>query len=165
MKGVSEVIAIILILMIVIALSALAYTWFSGIFASMTASAGTAVTTTTQAMQTQFNLESAGNTSTNAIRFIIRNTGTQPFNCSDTKISVYIDGTKVIATRVGVTDNWCPAACGAGGCMMPGGYKAVYAVTFSVTGCTALPGTSANTIKAFIETGLANSAYISCSPA
>lgn len=31
MKGISEVIAIILILMIVIALSALAYTWFSGI--------------------------------------------------------------------------------------------------------------------------------------
>ena len=59
MKGVSAVIAIILILMIVVALAALAYTWFTGIFASMTQTAGTAVTSTTGAMATQFRLESA----------------------------------------------------------------------------------------------------------
>ena len=35
MKGVSEIIAIILILMIVIALAALAYTWFSGIYKAL----------------------------------------------------------------------------------------------------------------------------------
>jgi flagellin-like protein len=36
MKGVNEIIAIILILMIVIALAALAYIWFSGIFRQLT---------------------------------------------------------------------------------------------------------------------------------
>ena len=79
MKGVSEVIAIILILMIVIALAALAYTWFSGIFASLTGTAGTAVTTTAQAMNTQFIIESAkqGTPTSSDIRFYIRNTGQQ----------------------------------------------------------------------------------------
>jgi flagellin-like protein len=76
MKGISEVIAIILILMIVIALAALAYTWFSGIFASLTGTASTSITQTTQQMQAQFILENAKNNSaTPFVTLTIRNTG------------------------------------------------------------------------------------------
>jgi len=130
MKGVSEVIAIILILMIVIALAALAYTWFSGIFASMTGAAGTAVTTTTQAMATQFQLESAKQ-STTTINFYMRNTGTQTIDLS--KVAVYSGdspltcagcaSTLTAGMRSGViTANGAPACttCSGGVCMISG---------------------------------------------
>ena len=61
MKGVSEIIAIIMILMIVVALSALAYTWFSGVFSSLTGGAQTSVETTTGAMGVNFRIETAKN--------------------------------------------------------------------------------------------------------
>ena len=59
MKGVSAVIAIILILMIVVALAALAWTWFSGIFSSLTETAETSVTATAESMAQNFVIESA----------------------------------------------------------------------------------------------------------
>ena len=87
--------------MIVIALSALAYTWFSGIFASMTASAGTAVTTTTNAMQVQYMLESAPQVGT-LIGAYLRNTGTQIIDC--TKVACYVNDVLANAS-CGVTTN------------------------------------------------------------
>jgi flagellin-like protein len=90
MKGVSEIIAIILILMIVIALAALAYTWFSGIFATLTGTASTSITQTTQQMQAQFRLEAASYTgSTDTMSFTIRNTGSKTFDA--TKSSLFVD--------------------------------------------------------------------------
>jgi FlaG/FlaF family flagellin (archaellin) len=92
MKGVSAVIAIILILMIVVALAALAYTWFTGIFTSLTESTGTAVTSTTGAMATQFVIENAACDDTGAydlVDVVVRNTGTADINT--TAFSTYIN--------------------------------------------------------------------------
>lgn len=83
MKGVSEIIAIIMILMIVIALSALAYTWFSGIFSELISVAGTSLTRSSKSMATQFTIESATyNASAGTVYVSVRNTGTQGFNAT-----------------------------------------------------------------------------------
>jgi len=93
MKGVSEIIAIILILMIVVALSALAYTWFSGIFTSLTTTTSNATTTTASAMSTNFRIEMAKNITGLAtccnISVVIRCLGTTPIDL--TKISAYVN--------------------------------------------------------------------------
>ncbi len=106
MKGVSAVIAIILILMIVVALAALAYTWFTGIFATLTQTAGTAVTTTTGQMATQFRIEAASCTGTcvagETVSFTIRNTGTQTFDRELT--DAYVDGIHYEPTPTGSGD-------------------------------------------------------------
>jgi flagellin-like protein len=108
MKGVSEIIAIILILMIVVALAALAYTWFSGIFSSLTATTSNATTSTSSAMTTNFRIEIAknqtslptgataicsGGTSCN-FSVTIRGLGTTPIDV--TKISAYINDSPAI---------------------------------------------------------------------
>jgi len=142
MKGVSEVIAIILILMIVIALAALAYTWFSGIFATMTGAAGTAVTTTTQAMATQFQLESAKESGT-TITFFMRNTGTQTIDLS--KVAVYSGDSPLVCSagcastltagmRSGATTATGAPACAtcSGGTCMISGKPAMLRVTLGV---------------------------------
>ena len=103
MKGVSSVIAIILILMIVIALAALAYTWFSGVFASLTATAAGAVSTTTQQMVTQFTIDMVRNTSTTAVTAYIRNIGTTDIDCLS--IAASVSDIKYTATPSGCTSN------------------------------------------------------------
>ena len=91
MKGVSEIIAIILILMIVIALAALAYTWFSGTFSSLTGTASTSVSQTTGAMASSFKIEAAKNMSATNNSVTIRNTGTTAIDL--TKMSAYMSET------------------------------------------------------------------------
>ena len=92
--------------MIVVALAALAYTWFTGIFAGLTESTGTAVTQTTTGMGYSFTIENAyceadgcgaGN---DCIRTTIRNTGTEPIDASG--IQVYIDN-DLVANNAGGT--------------------------------------------------------------
>jgi flagellin-like protein len=95
MKGISEIIAIILILMIVIALAALAYTWFSGIFNQLTTTAGSSVTQTANAMGTQFKIENLKSVSPTQINATIRNLGTQSVNL--TGVGAYYDGTPATA--------------------------------------------------------------------
>jgi flagellin-like protein len=70
MKGVSEVIAIILILMITISLAGLAYMFMSTTMSDVTSSAGSTVDTTTSSMLTSFTIESM---SSNVL--YVRNTG------------------------------------------------------------------------------------------
>jgi flagellin-like protein len=89
MKGVSAIIAVILILMIVVALAALAYTWFTGIFTSLTGGAQTAISSTTTALGTNFRIESAKNTSATVVTVMTRNVGTVDLDM--TKLSAYID--------------------------------------------------------------------------
>jgi len=89
MKGVSEIIAIILILMIVVALAALAYTWFSGIFTSLTATTSNATTSTTNAMTTNFRIEVAKFLANNNVTVTIRCLGTTPLDL--TLLSAYIN--------------------------------------------------------------------------
>jgi flagellin-like protein len=85
MKGVSEIIAIILILMITISLAALAYTWFSGIFSEIMDAAGSLLTSSSKTMATQFKVDNALYVaSDNIIYASIRNTGNQNFDASKT---------------------------------------------------------------------------------
>jgi len=142
MKGIESIIAIILILMIVIALAALAYTWFSGVFANLTGTVGTSVTTTTNAMATQFRIEAARYDSTYVgTNVTIRNTGTQNINVS--KSSTYIGGK--YETFSGVTTTT----------LTPGNVATIYKITNSSAACSAI-------ISVTIETGISDSRTISC---
>jgi FlaG/FlaF family flagellin (archaellin) len=168
MKGIESIIAIILILMIVIALAALAYTWFSGIFASMTGTASTAVTSTTNEMATQFRIESVKYIPALYTEVAIRNIGTQNINASTGstgQIAFYIDGTSQVAfsgvnTLVSCTS--CSGTCtgstlpGPIACnILPGGV-AVYRPTTTAPTC----GTSI--IKVTIGAGTTDTRTISC---
>jgi len=82
MYGVSEVIAIILILMITISLAGLAYMFMSTTMSDVTASVGSTVDTTTSSMLTSFTIESI-----NQNHIYIRNTGQNAL----TSLSVYVN--------------------------------------------------------------------------
>lgn len=82
MHGVSEVIAIILILMITISLAGLAYMFMSTTMADVTASAGSTVDSTTSNMMTTFKIESM---SLNKV--YLRNTGQNALS----SLSVYVN--------------------------------------------------------------------------
>ena len=91
MKGVSAVIAVILILMIVVALAALAYTWFTGIFSSLTETAGSSIEGTTESMSKQFSLDSVTcNSAGTNVQIAIRNTGDGSLNAS--QVALYYNG-------------------------------------------------------------------------
>jgi flagellin-like protein len=83
MKGVSEVIAIILILMITISLAGLAYMFMSTTMSDVTSSAGSNVNTATSSMITSFVIDSM-----DAAKIYIRNTGQSALD----NLSVYIGG-------------------------------------------------------------------------
>jgi FlaG/FlaF family flagellin (archaellin) len=147
MKGIESIIAIILILMIVIALSALAYTWFSGIFASLTGTASTAVTSTTNAMTTQFRIEAAkfsGSVATGT-NVTIRNIGTQSFNGSS--VAPYIGGQ--YSSYTGITSGTAN--------ILQGGSAVIYAI---INQTPIICGTT--TVMVTIGTGLTDSRTISC---
>lgn len=82
MKAVSEVIAIILILMITISLAGLAYLFMSTTMADTTASASSSVSSTTSSMLTSFRIESM-----DIAKVYVRNTGQNPL----TNLSVYVN--------------------------------------------------------------------------
>ena len=162
MKGVSEVIAIILILMIVIALAALAYTWFSGIFTQLTGTAGQTVTATATTMGTQFVLEAAACNANPCIvgstySFTLRNTGQPSFDA--TKTSFYIDGKPFGAAPVCAPAAGCAAATLATGCS----YSCTRVIVAGETpkGCGGTP-TTTSYIKAVIASGLEQSEPIMC---
>lgn len=91
MKGQEDIIAVVLILMVTIALTALAYMWFSGIFSGIMATVTTALTRTSGAMATQFKIENAVfNITENTILYVtIRNVGSQSFNAN--KVAFYVN--------------------------------------------------------------------------
>jgi flagellin-like protein len=80
MRGISAVIAVILILMITVALTATAYVWFMRVFEVITEAGETAAEREARAMATRFTIESARYNPmtdyTNKIMVVIRNTGT-----------------------------------------------------------------------------------------
>ncbi len=82
MRGVSEVIAIILILMITISLAGLAYMFMSTTMSDVTSSAGSTVDTTTSSMLTSFTIESM-----DVAKLYVRNTGQNTL----TSLSVYVN--------------------------------------------------------------------------
>lgn len=89
MKGVSAVIAIILILMITVALAATAYVWFTSVFQTITGSAGERIGGVGTALGTSFSIESATNVSSNNVSISIRNTGSE--NIDMTKVEAYVN--------------------------------------------------------------------------
>ncbi len=89
MKGVSEVIAIILILMITISLAGLAYMFMSTTMSDVTSSAGSTVDTTTSSMSTSFVIESISHG-----KVYVRNTGQDAL----TGFSVYVSDQAVNAS-------------------------------------------------------------------
>ena len=88
MKGVSTVIAIVLILMITVALAALAYVWFLSVFQTISTSAGESIEQTGEQLGTQFTIQSSAYTGSNLVSVGVQNTGTQ--NLDLTKIAAYI---------------------------------------------------------------------------
>jgi len=102
MKGVSAVIAVILILMITVALAATSYVWFSSVFSTVTAG-GTEITEKgVTGIQTGFAIETArfkptGYTENTKTSVVIRNTGTVSINMTDA--AAYIGGQYVTAEK------------------------------------------------------------------
>lgn len=104
MKGISEIIAIILILMITISLAALAYTWFSGIFTDIMDAAGSLLLRSSKTMSTQFKVDNALYVASDNIVYVsIRNTGNQNF-----------DASKSLFFIKGIAGEFSAIACSAG---------------------------------------------------
>lgn len=76
MKGVSAVIAIILILMITVALAAMSYVWFTNVFQSLTGSASGTVNETGKLLATTISIDSSAYISGSDIKVSVRNSGT-----------------------------------------------------------------------------------------
>jgi FlaG/FlaF family flagellin (archaellin) len=121
MKGISTILAMLLMVIIVISLVALVYTWFSGIFASTTSSAGTALTGTTNSMLTDFSIENAKQEADGNITVDLRNVGTASINTS--QIVTYVNNT--------LYTNDAGVSCQNGGILSPG-----IICQFNVTGIT-----------------------------
>ena len=133
MKGVSAVIAVILILMIVVALAALAYTWFTGIFSSLTESAGESITQTTTSMSKAFALDAASCAGT-TLQFTVRNTGSGDLQASG--VAAYLNGRYIGLGTVSGT--------------IPEGGVRTY--VNSTSGCT-----TGQVLRVTIENGVSNS--------
>ena len=90
-KGISAVIAIVLILMITIALAAMAYVWFTTVFGEISEEAGESAGDVTESMQTRFSIEAAKyNATASSVIISIRNTGTGEIDL--TNVAAYVDG-------------------------------------------------------------------------
>lgn len=88
MRGVSAIIATILILMITVSLAAMAYVFFTQTFGQVTGGAGNLTSSQMQAMATAFSLETAYNMTSSTVNVVLRNTGTADIDMS--KVAVYI---------------------------------------------------------------------------
>jgi hypothetical protein len=100
MKGISDVIAEILILMIVVALAALGWTWFSGIFTELTDTAETGMVQTVSGMAQSFVIENAFcDTTVPELEFTLRNTGSDDIN--DDRVVAYVQGTRLTVSPPG----------------------------------------------------------------
>jgi|SRR3990172_810858 len=90
MKGVSDIIAIILILLITVSLAALAYLWFTGVFEQITGIAGNQTEEGARAIATKFSIEAArGYQTESKVNIVIRNTGTVDLKLQ--KLATYVD--------------------------------------------------------------------------
>jgi len=89
MKGVSTIIAVILILLITVALAVLAYAWFTGIFDVLISGANQSINGTQQQFGTKFSIEAATNVTEDIVTISMRNIGT--VNIDLDKIACYVD--------------------------------------------------------------------------
>jgi flagellin-like protein len=93
MRGISEIITLVLILLIVIALAGLTYSWFPGIIATLTGTAQDSAGNAKSSMTTDFKIESAKNVTPSVVTVTIRNIGSAAINVS--KMGVYINDERV----------------------------------------------------------------------
>jgi flagellin-like protein len=144
MKGVSEIIAIILILMITISISALAYIWFSGIFSEIMDAAGALLSRSSKNLDTRFIIDNALYIASDNIVYVsIRNTGNQNFDASKTLF--YIGG-------IPGEFSSCSPSTGCSCYDLAGGCVADFEVPDTPFGAI----TSGDRLKVTITTGLQN---------
>ena len=118
MKGISSVIAVVLLLMITIALVGMAWVFFQNLWGTVSTNAGNAATNTGETLATSFSLGSAKmqtNATTgqtcynkfceNLLYLYVTNTGT--ITITKEKFSVYIDG-NLAREEYGQTGNLAP---------------------------------------------------------
>ena len=139
MKGISNLVSTILILMITVILVGLSYVWFTSIFQSISESAGETVTGSSTAIATNFKIEAATNTTATTVATAIRNTGTQNINM--TKISAYVSDS--LQTTQGNT-----------GILVPG--------NVSVFNVTNVNNPCGKILRITIETGISDTISITC---
>jgi len=109
MKGIADIIAIILILLITVSLAALAWLWFSGIFGELTGSVGNATRGGTQAIGTKFTIESAiGYGTASKVGVVVRNTGSVDLNLQ--KLATYVNNTLYTGREGLVVVNLAPGS-------------------------------------------------------
>ena len=92
MKGVSTIIAVILLLMITVALMSLFWAFSTGMFGSITAGVGRQTDAAITRAGTSFTIINARNTSNTSIDVTIRNSGTQNLD-ADTLVAFVDDNT------------------------------------------------------------------------
>ncbi|MBU3905010.1 MAG: flagellin [Nanoarchaeota archaeon] len=88
MKGISAVIAVVLILMITVALSAAAYVWFTGVFDTITQGASEAAEGTADTISTQFSIAAVNRVSGSLAQIVVANTGSSNIDLSKMNIIV-----------------------------------------------------------------------------
>ena len=106
MKGISAVIAVVLILMITVALAAMAYVWFTGVFENISESAGEAATKTGETIATSFSIASAVVANNSYADIYITNTGSSDID--QTAFNVFVAG-KLATRKDGLTGNLQPS--------------------------------------------------------
>ena len=113
-KGVTAVVATVLLLMMTVAAAGLAYIWITDMQKNI--QTGTETQYANQQIQTEakLSIDSAWNTSGN-LSFVLRNTGSYTFN-DPTKFSVYYEGQPIEKINVGFST----------GSLGPGGTNTVY---------------------------------------
>ena len=96
MKGISELITAILMMLVVVSLAGMAYFWISGMSGTLSDSSKSAANDAGSAINTEFILESARGIDLTTVSVMVRNTGKPDINAS--KIGAYLDGAMLTNT-------------------------------------------------------------------
>jgi flagellin-like protein len=147
MKGVSAIIAVVLILMITVALAAMSYVWFTNVFQTLSESGTSSIAKTTGQLQASFTIESARYLSGNNTSVSLRNTGVTSLDLS--KVAFYLKGIPA------------PVTTGPTGTLTEGQFTTTAFVLSNVTTGAICPGPT--TLTATIAQGYSQSVTVSCS--
>ncbi|NOZ82112.1 MAG: hypothetical protein GXO63_03090 [Candidatus Micrarchaeota archaeon] len=90
MKGISTIVAIVLLLMVTVGLVAVAYMWLSNMFSMVSSQSGRTVEERIKSLGTSISIESAEyNPTSDAVELVLRNTGRENIDLST--MAAYID--------------------------------------------------------------------------
>ena len=142
MKGVSTVVATVLVLMITVALAASAYLWFTSIFQNVSTGAGESVAQVGEITGTSFSVTSAAGNTAPATVYLL-NTGTVDIAVSS--VAVFVSGIKTVSAPVT-------------GVIAVGGQQ-----TITVSNATGYTGAfCGQSLKVTVQGGLAQTATFTC---